>query len=62
MKPASTQEHDTYLRSQVQDQMFDHVTERFGESQQLAQEVITSSEADNVHHPHTLTDGGKALR
>lgn len=46
----------TYLRSQVQDQVFDHFPKGVGESQQLVEEVVTSSEPDDVHHPHTLTE------
>lgn len=34
--------------------MFDHLPEGFGESQQLVEEVVTSSEADDVDHPHPL--------
>lgn len=46
----------TYLRSQVQHQVFDHFPKRFGESQQLIEELVTSSEADDVDHPHTLRE------
>lgn len=36
--------------------MFDHLPEGFGESQQLVEEVVTSSEAHDVDHPHPLTE------
>lgn len=43
-----------YLRSQVQHQVFDHVSKRFGESQQLVEVVVSPSETNDVHHPHPL--------
>lgn len=43
-----------YLCSQVQDQVFDHLPKGFGQSQQLVEEVVASSEAHDVHHPHAL--------
>lgn len=46
-----------YLRSQVQHQVFDHLPERLGESQQLVEVLVPSPEADDVHHPHTLMGG-----
>lgn len=46
-----------YLCSQVQDQVFDHLPEGLGQSQQLVKEVVASSEAHDVHHPHPLHKG-----
>lgn len=43
-----------YLRSQVQHQVFDHVPKWFGESQQLVEVGVSSSETNDVHHPHAL--------
>lgn len=34
--------------------MFHHLPKRFGKSLKLVHEVVTSSEAHDVHHPHSL--------
>lgn len=46
-----------YLCPHVQDQMFDHLPKGLGQPQQLIEEVVASSEAYDVHHPHTLLEG-----
>lgn len=53
------QRPQTYLCSQVQDQVFYHLPKGFGESQQLVEEVVTSPEANNVDHPHSLKEKEK---
>lgn len=39
--------------------MFDHLAKGLGQSQQLVQEVVASSEAHDVHHPQTLHGGAR---
>lgn len=39
--------------------MFDHLPKRLGQSQQLVEEVVASSEAHDIHHPHTLHGGAR---
>lgn len=47
-----------YLGSQVQHQVFHHLPERLGESQQLVEVLVASPEAHDVDHPHALVGGG----
>lgn len=44
----------TYLRPQVQNQVFDHLSKRFGERQNVVEKVVAPPEAKDVDDPHTL--------
>lgn len=43
-----------YLGSQVQNQVFDHLSKRFGERQNLVTKVVPPPEAHDVDDPHAL--------